>query len=454
MSVSFGGLASGLDTNGIIDKLISVEAQPQLRLARQQRVVQARQDLLRSIATNMQALRSAANDLRSAATWASTQSVGSSDASRVAATLTGGAGPGGYQVAVSQLARAEQHTYTYTTPAAADSIAVGSWSTALAAGTTLDQAVAQINADSASPVYAVAVSGQLVLASRTTGTASAFTATSGALAEDVPKARAGLDAQGTVDGVAFTSSTNTVTTAIPGLSLSLQGVTTVSGPVTVNVGAPGIDRTKIQAAVKTFVDAYNTVITQVQARLREQKVVNPQTDSDALKGVLFGDSMLSGVVASMRATISDPLAGSPASLDQMSELGVSTGATTGTSAINPNAVQGLLTLDVAKLSAALDSDPVSVRRMLAGDTTTTGVVGRLTTYMDSIAGAGGAMDGRVDAANREITQIRDQISTMQTRLDAKRKQLQARFTAMETALSKMQSQGSWLSSQIGSLPGR
>lgn len=216
MSISFGGLASGLDTNSIIDQLIQVEGQGQLRLQRQQKVLQARQDLLRDIGGKMRTLRSAAAALQSASTWASTQTVSSGDATRVGATLTSGAGPGGYQVAVSQLARAEQRTYTYTPPAAADTLTIGSYSLALAAGATLDDTVAAINADSTAPVYAVNVSGQLVLSSRSTGTASAFTATSGALAEDVPKARAGLDAQGTVDGVAFSSSTNTVTTAIPG----------------------------------------------------------------------------------------------------------------------------------------------------------------------------------------------------------------------------------------------
>ena len=46
MSISFGGLASGLDTNTMIDQLMAVEAQPQTRLLRQQKVIQARQDLM------------------------------------------------------------------------------------------------------------------------------------------------------------------------------------------------------------------------------------------------------------------------------------------------------------------------------------------------------------------------------------------------------------------------
>lgn len=449
MSIAFGGLASGLDTNGMIDQLMAVESVPRDRLLRQQKVVQARQDQLRDIGTRLRTLRSAAATLQSAATWASTQTVTSGDATKVGATLGSAAGPGGYQVQVTQLARAAQATYTWTPPAAADTIAIGGYSLAVAAGATVDDVAAALNADSASPVYAVNVSGQLVLSSRSTGAASGFTATSASLV--LQSSRAGLDAAGTVDGVAFSSSTNTVTTAIPGVSLALHGVTTSA--VTVEVGAPGLDKAKVGAAVKAFADAYNAVVTFVQGKLREQRVANPQSDAEALKGVLAGDSMLTGVLSRLRTGLAEPLGGNPAALDELAEIGLSTGASTGSAAVNPDAVKGLLVLDGAKLTAALDSDPASVRRLLAGDGTSTGVIGRITAELDQTAGSGGVLDSRVDSASRQLSTLRDQTTAVERRLTAKRAALERQFAALETALSRSQSQGQWLQGQLATLPG-
>lgn len=221
--------------------------------------------------------------------------------------------------------------------------------------------------------------------------------------------------------------------------------------MTVNVGAPGLDKTKVTNAVKSFVDSYNSVVSFVQGKLKEQRIPTAKTDSEALKGLLFGDSMLTGVLSQLRSSIADPLAGSPATLDEMSEAGISTGTTTGDAAFNPDSVTGLLTLDSAKLSAALGTDPTSVRRLLGGDGTTTGVSGRLTTLLDSAAGAGGTIDTRVDSSGRQISTIKDQLADMQRRLDMRRKALQAQFTAMETALNASQSQSAWLQGQLAGL---
>src|SRR5262249_61200543 len=88
--------------------------------------------------------------------------------------------------------------------------------------------------------------------------------------------RAGQDAQYSVDGGATqTSSSNTVTNAIGGVSLPFNGVTTVSGPVTVNVGAPAPNAANIEAAVKTFVDSYNSMIDQMNTQR------TPKTESRA-----------------------------------------------------------------------------------------------------------------------------------------------------------------------------
>src|SRR4029079_1618395 len=70
---------------------------------------------------------------------------------------------------------------------------------------------------------------------------------------------AAQDAAGTVNGVAFSSSSNTVTSAISGVTLNLMG-TTPSAPLTLTVDPARVDPDAIVGKVKTFVTAYNDVI--------------------------------------------------------------------------------------------------------------------------------------------------------------------------------------------------
>ena len=232
--IQLSGLASGLDTASIIDSLMAVERQPRRRIEMRQASEQARRDGLNQVTTQLKALQDAATALRSTGTWADTQSVTSNDPTKVAVTRTGGAGPGGYDIAVTRLASSTQRTYTYAPPAAGTDLtftvkdAQGAdvpTTITLAVGATLDDAASTINTTAGSPVFAVNVSGKLVLASRTTGENARFTmadSAGGTLTQE--SERLGQKAQGTVDGVPFDSETNVVTGAIPGLSLTFKGI--------------------------------------------------------------------------------------------------------------------------------------------------------------------------------------------------------------------------------------
>ena len=63
------GLASGVDTSSIVDKLIAIERQQNARLGLRKSAVQARQTGLKDIATKLNALKTAAQDLAAAGNW-------------------------------------------------------------------------------------------------------------------------------------------------------------------------------------------------------------------------------------------------------------------------------------------------------------------------------------------------------------------------------------------------
>ncbi len=453
--LSLSGLASGVDTSTVVEQLMAIERQGSLRLQLQQKQAEARQNVLKDVSTRLKNLNTAAADLRSAVIWADTQTVESSDTTKLTAKRVAGTGPGSYSVQVSQLARAEQRTFDYIPDAgAATQITVGGKVFDIAAGATLADVVSLINSSSDSPVYAAAVDHdsdgdqELVLSSRKTGSVNGFTATGSTIGEVAGTEKLGLNAEFKVDGGTLLSApTNTVTNAIPGLELTLKSVATT----TVTVGAPGADTAAVKAKVKAFVDQYNSTVSFIRSKLDEKKVPNATTDADSLKGLLKGDTMLNGVLSQLRVALTNQQLGNPSTMDELSELGVSTGTTTGSGTVSADSVAGKLVFDEAKFDAAMASNPLDVKRMLGGMTGTSGFGQAVESILSPSVSATGTMQSRISAMDDEKKRIADSIAAMDKRLTAKEARLKAMFAAMESAMSASQQQSAWLSGQLAGL---
>src|SRR5690349_15706367 len=98
--IQIGGLASGMDTDSVI--------------AQQKQVSEARESALKDILTRVKNLQSEAKSLKSVTTWADTQTVESSDTTKITAARVAGAAPGGYSVSVQNLASGDQWSFKYT----------------------------------------------------------------------------------------------------------------------------------------------------------------------------------------------------------------------------------------------------------------------------------------------------------------------------------------------------
>lgn len=136
------------------------------------------------------------------------------------------------------------------------------------------------------------------------------------------------DAQGLLNGVAFTASTNSVNTAVPGLTLNLAGV----GNTTLNV-AINTSQTK---AASDFVDAYNAVQTGLAGLSRESPSL--ALSSFFLQGQLAG-ALNTG--------------GQSGSTSSLAQIGITANA------------DGTLNFDAQKFQAALNANPDSVGRVFS-----------------------------------------------------------------------------------------
>ena len=442
-SLQITGLASGLDTNQIITEEMAIYKQPVTNLQNQQSGLTGTNKALTSIQQELQTLSADALAVGDPTLFKSQQSVTSSDPTRVTATSASGAGVGGYQVSITKLANSAQATYGYASPSSDTQVTVGTGQYTIKAGESIQDFVDSINSDQNGSVYASATnSNTIVFSSRATGASSSAAVTAPTSILNPESSKPGQDAAFNVDGTDLTSSSNTVTNAIGGVTLTLTGVTTSTGPITVNVGAPAPNQTNISGAINTFVTQYNKVISDIQTQLSQQP-----SSSDPTQGTLYGDPGLKNLLTSMRSMMYSPGSGLPAGAATMDDIGVSTGATTGSGAVSQSALDGNLTLDATALSNMLTSNASGVKAILGKWSSS------FVNVVDGASDSGGTIASRMAGDNSQISTLGNQISSMQSALTDKQNFLVQEFAQLEAALSSNQSQSSWLTSQLASLPG-
>ncbi|MBI1338169.1 MAG: flagellar filament capping protein FliD [Phycisphaera sp.] len=235
--------------------------------------------------------------------------------------------------------------------------------------------------------------------------------------------------------IAITSTTNTLTTLIPGATINLKG--TSSSPVQLVVSR---NDDSIVEAVSSFVDDFNSVIDSINKY--------DKYDSDTQqRGLLLGDSTLATVRSSLYRLVNTRNADLTSRFTALTQVGVKIGS------------GAKLSFDEAKFREALDADPDAVQSLFTfketstdettGDTTITkaGVGVRIDELLGNLTDStSGTVQVRLDAIDKQITLGNDRIAKLDDQLAAKKARYQAQFAAMETALAQIQSQSSALTS--------
>jgi flagellar hook-associated protein 2 len=279
----------GLDVTSVVNQIISGQS-GQLTVWQGQQTTLATQDgLLEGIDNNLTNLQSAVAALASPTGPLTAQAATSSQPGVVTATAQGTAIAGTHQIVVTSLATTGS---LYTNPIAAGAgasfLSGGQTSGDLqlqvggVSGTTRDIPITQgsndtlttlasyINTQSTANHWGVTASvvsdssgSRLSLQSQNSGNAGALAITTNSSTTlGFATSQGGANAVLTVDGVPFSSSTNTVTGAIQGVTLSLVSQAP-DDPVQLTVGP---DQSQITAAVNNFVSAYNTVVSTINTQ--------------------------------------------------------------------------------------------------------------------------------------------------------------------------------------------
>lgn len=234
---------------------------------------------------------------------------------------------------------------------------------------------------------------------------------------------AAQNANFTVNGIAVTSASNTVTDAIQGVTLTLSKPTTTQANLTVTR-----DTAAVKTAVTGFVDAYNALVNQLKSRS-----AYGSSDS-ANKPALAGDGTVRLMLDQLRGVLSTGTSGG--TLTSMAEVGITTKA------------DGSLKLDTAKLNSAMEKDFADVANLF---TSATGYSTRLKAWAETTLAADGLIDTRTKSLNTSIRGYNDQISKLEVRMTTLKKQYTKTYSELNVLLSNMSSTSSYLTQQLARL---
>jgi flagellar hook-associated protein 2 len=267
----------------------------------------------------------------------------------------------------------------------------------------------------------------LLLNSTGTGSAASFTLTDGG---PTPLAAGtGTDALVTINGTTqVRSSSNTFTNLMPGIDVTLGADAAPTTTTAISVAADGASR---GTAMKAFIGQLNDVLDQLAATTSYGTITAGQASAGG--GALPGDPTLRAVADQLVTTIF------PGGSATLATYGIGLDRT------------GRFTFDTDAFAKAYAADPAGVQAAIVGANSFTDRVQKVAVRASDPYD--GSISQYIKSENTEADRYADQIAAWDDRLTARQASLQQIYTNLETQLSRLQAQQSWLSSQIDSLDG-
>ncbi|WP_394672677.1 flagellar filament capping protein FliD [Limnobacter sp.] len=544
VGISSAGIGSGLDIEGIIRSLMAAERIPLTKVTQERTAINTKISIYGIIKNSFADLKASADKLSNLSNLNPLKTT-SSDDKVVSATASSSAAKGSYSIQVSQLAKAQ--SVAAPSVATSDSV-VGTGSLTLTLGSydsatntftdnaantpvtinigegqqTLDgikQAINDANAGVTASIVNDGTGSRLVLTSKETGAVNGFklevsdadgTNTDAAglsmLAYD-PTAAAGAgknaeslqvaqNANFTINNLAVSKASNTVTDAVAGLTLNLKAITTA--PVNIEVA---LDDGALKTTLDGFVAAYNKIRGNLKDQQQKDATLSKETTPSTLErgmrnilreqvaqyGIGLSDIGLNfdkdGVLSLDKTKLDAAVAANPSILEKVFTntatttdarikfVGANTKTLEGTYAINistaydgSNTVAGtingvagtgignLLTGATGEASEGLQ---FSVAQGATGDmgtiTFSKGLAERLSDWIGSLSDEGGALVSRTDGLNSRKKRLDTQEDRINLRLEQVEKRYRAQFTALDTMLASMQQTSAYLSQQLAAL---
>lgn len=468
-TISSIGIGSGLDINSVITQLMAAERVPLTKLETESTTLQTKLSTYGKVQSAISTMRDAAATLAKSDTWGRTTGT-SSDASAVGVTTTSSTKPGQYSINVQRLASGQSNvTGNFASPDALVGegtlhIQLGTWNAGQTAftpaGSVVDitagppaQSLAELrdkinssNAGVTASVLTDANGSRLVIRSSATGEANGFKVsvddidgnnTNGvglsALAFDpsvgvvtMAQALAAANASITLNGLSISSTSNTLTNVIDGLSVTLSKTT--SSPVQLTAAQ---DTTSIRKSIDSFVTAYNDL----NKLLADQTKYDPNNKK---RDNLQGDSAAVSIRAQIRSTLGQT-SGASSMFSRLSEVGFDV------------QTDGSIKINETKLSNGMANMSELAKVFSTSDTitpTNDGIATRLRKLADTMLSADGTLKTRTEGLQKSIDLNKDRQDQFTERLADIEKRLRSQYTALDAQMGKLNGLSSYWTQQM------
>jgi len=474
MSITFSGLATGMDTDSIVSQLMELERMPIARLEARKTAATSRIEAYAQFKSTLDDLKTSVSAM-TLTSQVKSNTVSLSTSAPFTAT-SANASSGSYNISVAKLAQVQKTiigadgansglasqtdallgtgTFTLTKDGVDTVITVDSTNNSLlglAAAINEQSSTTGVKASiindgtTASPYHLVLTgtdsSMEFTIDSALTDGVNpiAFgTAATQTLAQENQQAEA------YIDGLKVVSNNNTITNAISGVTINLNAVSEVESAGPPAVYATSLleikpDSGALKEKLTSFVTNYNKVMEWILSGYEEFGGTtaddDPETE-DLLGSVLRGDSTIQGVKRGLQNVLSSVI-NTTGSLHVMSELGITT------------QLDGTLIQDNSKMDAALADNFDGVAKLLAGEGEVDGIMKKFNYYMLNVtSGTTGMYATKKANYDLNIKRLDTQISNMEPRMVAREATLRAQYSAMETLVSGLNSQGTFLTQQM------
>ncbi|NEZ48424.1 flagellar cap protein FliD [Clostridium botulinum] len=233
--------------------------------------------------------------------------------------------------------------------------------------------------------------------------------------------------------------------------------------------------------IKKFVEKYNKLIEKLNTKVDEKKIYSykPLTEEQkksmkpeevkewekkAKQGIIKNDANVQQMLSQMRQAFYGGYTTDPSKSDHatfgvsLSEIGITTSRET--------SKRGQLVIDEKKLTKALEEKSDKVYELFTksgSDKESKGILNRLTGIVDKYVGGHGGEDGILvkksgykdsrwllnNDLSKKIIEQEKQIKQLERMMFSKQEQYYKMFSKLEVAMNKMNSQSSWFQAQMG-----
>jgi flagellar hook-associated protein 2 len=432
------GTTAGFDVQTIVEEVLALQSQQEIQWQNQETSFNNQATALQQLSTQLQTLLTDTNDLTDPLGSLAAMTTSVSNPNVLSATAGSGATAGSHSISVNALATTSSY---YSDELATNSTTFGTGSFSLEVGsgpattitvdstddtlTGLAAAINSLNLGVTANVVTDAGGARLTLVSNTSGAAGNITISSNTTGLSFNLGSKGADASLTVDGIPIDSSSNTVTSAIPGVTLNLLGLT--SSPVTLQVSP---DTSQAATAINNFVSDYNTVISSINSGFSYDTTTQTA-------GTLLGDPSVELVQSTLLSDVAASVTGNGA-ISSLASLGIT---------MNDD---GTLTVDNSQLTNALTGNFQAVQSFF--QTATTGFAQKFSSDLTNLTSpTNGAIAVDLNGTNSSISSLQSEISDFQANLATEQQTLTTYYSKINATLQSLPSLLASINAQLSSL---